>query len=346
MSVQSPRSGAVGTPKVKLLAQVRQALRVRHLSRRTEEAYVAWIRRFVLFHGRRHPGDMGEAEIAQYLTSLAKERGVSSSTQSQAASALMFLYKNVLRRDVGWVENVARAKAPRRLPVVLTRDEVKAILGQLRGTKRLVVMLLYGSGLRLLECLNLRVKDLDFGCGAIRVQRGKGAKDRVTMLPASIKDRLSAHLAEVRQRHERDRASGAGYVELPHALARKYPAANREWCWQYIFPAARSSKDPRTGLRYRRHLHETAVQRAVRDAVRRSGVPKHATCHTFRHSFATHLLEDGYDIRTVQELLGHRNVGTTMIYTHVLNRGGTAFAVLRILFRSSTAWRHRTLRRA
>jgi integron integrase len=306
----------------KLLAQVRRALRVRHRSRRTEEAYVGWIRRFVRFHGMRHPAEMGETEIEQYLTHLAEVGKVSASTQSQAASALIFLYKVVLGRKLGWVDGVVRAKAPRRLPVVLTRSEVRAVFEHLSGSKLLVPMLLYGSGLRLLECLNLRVKDLDFERGEIRVRRGKGAKDRVTVLPSSVKERLSAHLEKVREQHERDRASGAGYVELPDALERKYTGANREWAWQFVFPAARLWNDSRTGRRRRRHLHETAVQRAVKDAVRRSGITKRATCHTFRHSFATHLLEDGYDIRTVQELLGHRDVRVTMIYTHVLNRGG------------------------
>ncbi len=281
-----------------------------------------WIRRFVHFHGMRHPAEMGEAEIERYLTHLAEEGKVSASTQSQAASALIFLYKAVLARKLGWVDGVVRAKAPRRLPVVLTRSELREVFEHLHGSKVLVAGLLYGSGLRLLECLNLRVKDLDFERGEIRVRRGKGAKDRVTVLPASVKDPLSAHLAEVRKQHERDRANGAGYVELPEALDRKYPQANREWAWQFVFPAGRLWTDSGTGRRYRRHLHETAVQRAVKDAVRRSGITKRATCHTFRHSFATHLLEDGYDIRTVQELLGHRDVRVTMIYTHVLNRGG------------------------
>ena len=306
----------------KLLIQVRRALRVRHRSERTEDAYVGWIKRFVRFHGMRHPAEMGEAEIEQYLTHLAEVGKVSASTQSQAASALIFLYKVVLGRKLGWVDGVVRAKAPRRLPVVLTRSEVRAVFEHLQGSKLLVAMLLYGSGLRLMECLNLQVKDVDMERGEICVRRGKGAKDRVTVLPASVKDRLSAHLAEVRERHQRDLANGAGYVELPNALERKYPRANREWAWQFVFPAGRLWTDPRTGRGYRRHLHETAVQRAVKEAVRRAGITKRATCHTFRHSFATHLLEDGYDIRTVQELLGHKNVQVTMIYTHVLNRGG------------------------
>ncbi len=306
----------------KLLDQVRVELRTRHYSRRTEQAYVRWIRRFVIFHGRRHPVEMGEREVAQFLSDLAEERKVAASTQSQAASALIFLYKTVLRRDIAWIEDVARAKAPRRLPVVLTRDEVKAVLRQLHGTKRLVATLLYGSGLRLLECLELRVKDVDFGRGELLVRRGKGAKDRVTMLPSSSKEPLGLHLERVRAKHDEDLEMGAGYVKLPGALERKSPSAGREWPWQHVFPATRLWTDPENRRRYRHHLHESAVQRAVREAVRSAGINKRATCHTFRHSFATHLLEDGYDIRTVQELLGHSNVATTMIYTHVLNRGG------------------------
>ncbi len=306
----------------KLLDQVRVELRTRHYSRRTEQAYVRWIRRFVIFHGRRHPAEMGEREVAQFLSDLAEDRKVAASTQSQAASALIFLYKRVLRRDIAWIEDVARAKAPRRLPVVLTREEVRAVLRQLHGTKRLVATLLYGSGLRLLECLELRVKDVDFGRGELLVRRGKGAKDRVTMLPSSSKEQLGLHLERVHAKHDEDLELGAGYVKLPGAMERKSPSASREWPWQYVFPASRHWTDPENGRRYRHHLHESAVQRAVKEAVRSAGINKRATCHTFRHSFATHLLEDGYDIRTVQELLGHSNVATTMIYTHVLNRGG------------------------
>ncbi len=308
--------------RVKLLDQVRQTLRVRHYSRRTEEAYVRWIRRFVLYHDLRHPAKLGDAEVAQFLTALAEKRRVSASTQSQAASALMFLYKRVLRRDLGRVDGVARAKVRQRIPVVLTPAEVRAVLKQLSGSKKLIVMLLYGSGLRLMECLKLRVKDVDLERGEIRVRRGKGAKDRITMLPRAALAPLTEQLAAVRRRHSADVADGAGYVELPDALGRKYPSAAREWCWQYVFPASRVRVDTSNGRGYRHHLHESAVQRAVKRALLRAGVNKHASCHTFRHSFATHLLESGYDIRTVQELLGHRDVSTTMIYTHVLNRGG------------------------
>jgi integron integrase len=309
-----------GRPK--LLDQVRSALRLRRYSRRTEEAYVQWIRRFIVFNGKRHPADLGEAEVARFLTSLADEGRVSASTQSQAASALLFLYRRVLHVELAWISDVARATAPRRLPVVLTHEEVKAVIGQLKGTKRLVVMLLYGSGLRLLECLRLRVKDIDFERSEIRLRRGKGAKDRITMLPEAVEGELAMHLEDVRDQHRVDLAAGGGFVPLSDALDRKYASANREWAWQYVFPASRRWVDPSNGRSYRLHLHESAVQRAVKQAVRSADIHKHATCHTFRHSFATHLLEGGYDIRTVQELLGHRDVRTTMIYTHVLNRGG------------------------
>ncbi|KPK82551.1 MAG: integrase [Gemmatimonas sp. SM23_52] len=308
--------------KVRLLDQVRRALRVRRYSQRTQDAYVSWVRRYVLFHGKQHPAELGAAQIAEFLTSLAEEDQVSASTQSQAASALIFLYKTVLGVDIAMVDGVVRAKVPRRLPVVLTRDEVRAVLERLTGRKRLVVMLLYGSGLRLLECMRLRVKDLDFGRGEIRLRQGKGAKDRITMLPVAVRPALAEHLAAAQERHQRDLEDGAGSVMLPDALERKYPTASREWAWQYVFPASRLWTDPGNGRRYRHHLHESAVQRAVKQAIREAGIAKHATCHTFRHSFATHLLEDGYDIRTVQELLGHRDLRTTMIYTHVLNRGG------------------------
>ena len=270
----------------------------------------------------RHPAELGPEEIGAFLSSLADGDGVSASTQSQAASAILFLYRKVLGVDLGRIEEVTPAKAPRRLPVVLTREEVRTVLAGLRGTKRLIATLLYGSGLRLMECLELRIKDLDFGRGEIRVRRGKGGKDRLTMLPAGLAESLRAHLERVHEQHRRDLSTGAGYVELPDALERKYPNAASEWPWQWAFPATRIRRDPRTGRGYRHHLHPSAVQRTVRSAVRRAGIPKHATCHTFRHSFATHLLEDGYDIRTVQELLGHRDLRTTMVYTHVLNRGG------------------------
>jgi integron integrase len=301
---------------------VHQEIQTRHYSRRTEEAYVGWIRRFVLFNDKRHPDEMGEAEISRFLTSLAMQGRVSAGTQTQALSAILFLYRYVLRRDVGWLRSVARAKPALRLPVVMTRPEVRAVLGRLAGTNRLVATLLYGTGLRLLEGLRLRVKDIDFGANQIVVRDGKGRKDRVTMLPAMARDLLRAQLLRVSALHRRDLARGAGWVELPTAIGVKYPNAGREWAWQWVFPAARTYVDDATLQRRRHHMHETVLQRAMHVAVRTSGLTKPASCHTFRHSFATHLLEDGYDIRTVQELLGHRDVATTMIYTHVLNRGG------------------------
>jgi integron integrase len=307
--------------KPRLLDQVREAIRTRHYSRRTEESYVAWIRRFIIFHGKRHPKEMGEAEITAFLSGLAVKGKVGASTQNQALCAILFLYREVLKLDLCRLEDVVRAKISRRLPVVLTRDEVGIVLEQLWGTVRLMTTLLYGSGLRLLECARLRIKDVDFDCNQITVRAGKGNKDRVTLLPATVKDELAGHIERVRKLHQKDVEAGAGWVELPAALARKYPNAGREWAWQWVFPATRIYVEPRTGERRRHHLHESVLQRAVKEAIRRVGIAKPASCHTFRHSFATHLLEAGYDIRTVQELLGHSDVSTTMIYTHVLNRG-------------------------
>ena len=305
----------------KLLPRVRAALRVRHYSRRTEEAYVGWVRRYVRFHRMRHPAEMDVRHVRDFLAALAVECGASGSTLAQARSALVFLYDQVLRRPIGVVENVQPIKRPARLPAVLTRAEVRAVFAQLDGTPRLVVMLLYGSGLRLLECLQLRVKDVDPGSSQIVVRGGKGDRDRVTVLPNAVCAPLSAHLDRVRALHAADVRRGLGRVALPGALERKLPGASREWAWQYVFPATRLYRDSRTGELRRHHLHESVVQRAVRVAVLRAGVAKRVTCHTFRHCFATHLLEDGADIRTVQELLGHRDVRTTMIYTHVLGRG-------------------------
>jgi integron integrase len=305
-----------------LLDRVRETVRLRHYSRRTEEAYATWIRRFIVFHGKRHPSQMGGDEIGGYLTYLAVERKVSASTQNQALSALLFLYRQVLRIDPGAVDHVPHAHSPMHVPVVLSVDEVRAVLDQLTGIPRIVVALLYGAGLRLQESLELRVKDLHFDRSQIVVRRGKGQKDRRTMLPTSVRTRLTAHLEDVRRQHHRDLSEGLGRVTVPAALERKYPNAPTEWSWQFVFPAARICRDPRFGPPSRYHLHESVVQRAVTAAVRRAGIAKRASCHTFRHSFATHLLEDGYDIRTVQELVGHADVSTTMIYTHVLNRGG------------------------
>jgi integron integrase len=306
----------------RLLDDVRAAARRKHLSLRTEEAYVGWVRRFVLHHGTRHPREMGMREIGEFLTHLAVEGRVAASTQNQALAALLFLYRTVL--EVGLEEPLdrVRARKPVRLPTVLTREEVRLVLAHLEGRAGLVAGLLYGSGLRLLEALRLRVKDLDFTRFELRVRDGKGQKDRVTVLPARLVEPLRAHLVGVERLHARDLQDGYGAVYLPFALDRKKPGAALEWAWQYVFPARGRSVDPRRNVVRRHHLSESVVQRAVHAAVRRSGIPKPASCHTLRHSFATHLLEDGYDIRTVQELLGHRDVRTTMIYTHVLNRGG------------------------
>jgi integron integrase len=317
-------SEPVATQPPKLLDRLRQTCRVRHYSIRTEDAYHDWARRFILFHGKRHPQEMGAAEINQFLTHLAVEGHVSASTQNQAFCAILFLYRDVLQVEPGRIEGVIRANRPKRLPVVLTRVEVNRVLSQLADPYRLMAELMYGSGLRLLECLRLRVKDIDLDRKEITVREGKGNKDRRTMLPASVIPRLIAHLVEVRRVHDHDLANGYGSVYLPDALDRKLPNAAREFWWQYVFPSSRLSTDPRSGEVRRHHQHESALSRAVGDAVRTAGMTKRATSHSFRHSFATHLLEAGYDIRTVQELLGHEDVSTTMIYTHVLNKGGRA----------------------
>ncbi|WP_324780993.1 integron integrase [Thiobacillus sedimenti] len=306
----------------KLLDQVRGKIRLKHYSIRTEEAYVDWIKRFVLHFDKRHPAEMGAREVEAFLTHLAVHGRVAAATQNQAKSALLFLYREVLEQDLPWLENVERAKAPRRLPVVLTHEEVQAALSRLAGTHWLVAALLYGAGLRIMEALRLRVKDVDFARGEILVREGKGFKDRVTMLPGLVTDPLKAHLEHVRALHQRDLAEGHGEVYLPYALDRKYPNAAREWGWQYVFPSKNRSVDPRSGVVRRHHVQDQAIQRAIRQAVRDAGIAKPATPHTLRHSFATHLLGSGYDIRTVQELLGHKDVATTMIYTHVLNKGG------------------------
>jgi len=306
----------------KLLEQVRAALRTRHYSLRTEETYLGWVKRFILFHGKRHPRDMGALEVQQFLAHLALEGHVAASTQNQALSAILFLYQHVLKHDIGWLHDVVRAKQPQRLPVILTRDEVATVLRHLSGTPWIMATLLYGAGLRLMECIRLRVKDVDFAYNQIVVRDGKGQKDRVTMLPQHVKAALQQHLLEVQHLHIQDLDTGGGSVYLPYALERKYPNAHHEWIWQYIFPAAQMSRDPRTGIVRRHHLHKLVLQRAVYAAVRKASISKPASCHSLRHAFATHLLEAGYDIRTVQELLGHKDVSTTMIYTHVLNRGG------------------------
>jgi integron integrase len=305
----------------RLLDQVRGAIRGRHLSPRTEEAYVHWIRRFIVHHGKRHPREMGAVEIKQFLTDLAARQRVSASTSNQALSALLFLYRHVIVMDLGGLDALPRGRAPERVPVVATRDEVRQILARLTGVAWLVVAILYGAGLRITECLELRVKDVDFERRQITVRRGKGRKDRRAVLPAIVAPKLTAHLEVVRRRHAADLSAGFGRVVLPDALDRKYPQAARDWRWQFIFPAARICRDARWGPPTRYHLHESVIQRAIASAVSACGIEKRVSCHTFRHSFATHLLEDGHDIRTVQELLGHADVSTTMVYLHVLARG-------------------------
>jgi integron integrase len=285
-------------------------------------AYVGWIRRFILFHGKRHPEEMGEVEMTAFLSHLATDGHLAASTQNQALAALLFLYQQVLRRDVDWLTGMVHAKRPERLPVVLSRDEVKAVLDRMNGVSALIATLLYGSGLRVTEGTELRIKDLDFDRRELTVRDGKGRKDRVTMLPGRLDMPLRAHLAVVRDIHESDLSAGAGAVALPDALDRKYPGASKDWPWQWAFPASRHYVDRVTGQRRRHHVHETVLQRAVKAAVGATRIGKHATVHTLRHSFATHLLEVGYDIRTIQELLGHKDIRTTMVYTHVLNRGG------------------------
>jgi integron integrase len=320
-------------PKGRLFERVREVLRFHHYSLRTEETYGQWIRRFLEFHrladrsgpdrGWRHPKDMGAIEVKAFLTHLALRRNVSVSTQNQALNALVFLYDQVLQRPLGDFADFARAKRPARLPTVLTRAETERVLAALKpGTLGLIIRLMYGSGLRLTEGLRLRVKDVDFAGGRIIVRQGKGDKDRVTMLPEKLRVELQEHLRRVKLLHDQDRNEGFGGVYLPHALARKYPKADREWCWQWVFPSGRRSKDPRSGVERRHHVNEISVQRAMKEAVQLAGVGKPASCHTLRHSFATHLLEAGTDIRTLQDLLGHQDVATTMIYLHVMQKPG------------------------
>jgi integron integrase len=309
-------------PKPRLLDEVRRHIRVRHMSRSTEKSYVHWIRFFIHFHGKRHPKGLGTDEVNAFLSHLATERKVSASTQNQALCALVFLYKQVIGEEFGELEGLIRAKRRRNLPVVLTRDEVHAVLDQMSGTNRLIACLLYGSGLRLMECLRLRVKDVDFGFNQIQVRDGKGRKNRVTMLPTTLVDPLRRQLEAARKIHQTDLQEGYGKVHLPYALERKYKNAAREWPWQFIFPSPTRFRDRETGKIGRYHWYPRRVQRAMRTAIKAAGIAKHASCHSLRHSFATSLLASGYDIRTVQELLGHRSVKTTMIYTHVLNRGG------------------------
>jgi integron integrase len=315
---------ALASPPPKLLDQVRHACRVRHFSLRTEDSYVQWCKRFILFHHKRHPKEMAEPEVNTFLTHLAVEGHVAASTQNQALAALLFLYEHVLGQPLDRLEGVVRAKRPKRLPVILTRTEVLRVLNHLEGTPKLITLLLYGSGLRVLEALSLRVHDLDFAKAEILVRHGKGGKDRRTVLPKSAMTPLQTHLERVKVLADRDRNANVPGVYLPDAIIRKYPHAGTQWGWQWVFPSAKLSSDPRSGIRRRHHLHPGALNRLIVQAVKAAGITKHATAHSFRHAFATHLLEDGQDIRTVQELLGHTDVATTMIYTHVLNKGGMA----------------------
>jgi integron integrase len=310
------------TGKPRLLDQVRNAIRLKHYSIRTEQSYVDWIRRYIFFHDKQHPQDLDERHISEFLTYLAVQKKVASSTQNQALCALVFLYREVVKKDLAEFDNLVHAKRPSKLPVVYTRDEVRRILVQLDGVHWIMGQLLYGAGLRVMECARLRVKDIDFGYKQIVVRDGKGRKDRVTMLPEVVIEPLGRHLEKVKSAHEIDLKAGFGTVYLPYALERRYPKTNRSWGWQYVFPATKRSIDPRSGVEQRHHLSEAVLQRAMKRAIAASAIAKPGSCHSLRHSFATHLLESGYDIRTVQELLGHKDVSTTMIYTHVLNRGG------------------------
>ncbi len=308
----------------KILDQLRDAIRAKHYSYRTEQTYVDWCKRYILYHHKRHPAEMGMPEIQAFIIYLANDQNVAASTQNQALSAILFLYRNVLLREIEFPTDIIRAKKPERLPTVLTKAEVLSIVGKMNGTPKLMVQLLFGSGLRLMECLRLRIKDIDFSNGQIIVRDGKGENDRSVPLPRSILVALKLHIQKVETLHQQDLREGYGEVHLPYALERKYPNANRELGWQYVFPASQRSVDPKTGKIMRHHLHESVLQRAIKDATRLAKINKSVSPHTFRHSFATHLLENGYDIRTVQELLGHKDVKTTMIYTHVLQRGGLA----------------------
>ena len=308
--------------KPKLLDMVTQVIRTKHFSIRTEEAYTGWIKRYILFHNKRHPRDMGENEVSSFLSSLATQNKVSPSTQNQALSAIVFLYKNVIKKDLGMFTNIEKAKRPKRLPIVFSKMEAQKILSKLHEEKWIMVSLLYGAGLRLMDCLRLRVKDIDFDYKQITVRNGKGNKDRVTILPETVINPLEKHLLNVKELHNNDLKQGYGSVYIPHALSRKYPHADKELGWQYVFPAKNRSIDPRTDIVRRHHFSEASLHKTVKQAIKDAGIIKPGSCHTFRHSFATHLLENGYDIRTVQELLGHSDVSTTMIYTHVLNKGG------------------------
>ncbi len=317
--MQSPPTSQARKPK--LLDEVRIELRSRHYSRRTEEAYINWIKRFILFNSKRHPKEMGAEEIKNFINNLAVNHCVSSSTQNQALQGILFLYKNILKKDVGWIKEIKKAARVKHLPVVFSKGEVVKIFEYLNGVPKIIVSLLYGGGLRLSEALHLRIKDIDFEYKQITVRDGKGEKDRYTILPVSIIPVLKKQLNEVYKQHKKDLAAGKGETILPYALKKKYPNAGKEFGWQFAFPADKFIKEKESGIIFRFHIHESTIQRAVKEAIKRAGIIKPGSPHTFRHSFATHLLENGYDIRTIQELLGHKSVKTTMIYTHVLNRG-------------------------
>ncbi|MBN8724894.1 MAG: integron integrase [Acidobacteria bacterium] len=313
--------------KSKLLDQIKKVIRLKHFSIRTEETYIHWIKRFILFHDKRHPLEMGQEEIRSFLSYLATELNVARSTQNLALQSILFLYKEVLNKEVIHINNIERAKKEAKVPIVFTQNEVNSILSNLSNmnfTCYLMASLLYGSGLRLMECIRLRVKDIDFDSNYVLVREGKGEKDRITILPEKLKEPLKRHLVKVKLLHEDDLEAGFGQVYLPYALERKYPNASKEWCWQYVFPSIRLSIDPRSGKKRRHHICEKVLQKSVKEAIKKSEIAKNGSCHTLRHSFATHLLESGYDIRTIQQLLGHNDVSTTMIYTHVLNRAGYA----------------------
>jgi len=307
---------------MKLLDKVRVRIRLKGYSIRTEKSYVSWIKRFILFHGKRHPKELGKPEIEAFLSHLVMNLDVSSSTQNQAFNAILFLYNQVLETEMPEDINACRSKKPVRLPTVMTREEAMRVIRSMTGVHQLMAKLMYGSGLRVIECVRLRIKDTDFEMNQIVVRDGKGKKDRITVFPEEVKLALKEHLAYVKQLHERDLSNGFGNVYLPNALVRKYPNAEKQWGWQYVFPAKTLSVDPRSGMKRRHHVHVSNIQKAVNSAAKLAGIVKPVSCHIFRHSFATHILEDGYDIRTVQELLGHKDVSTTMVYTHVLNRGG------------------------
>jgi len=307
-----------------LLDQLRDEIRVRHYSIRTEHTYADWVYRYVMFHGKRHPNEMGAVEINQFLSHLASDLNVAASTQGQALSAIVFLYKNVLKRDPGDFSDIVRAKRPKKLPVVLSLDETARLLANMKGVQRIMAELMYATGMRIIELVRLRVKDIDFERSQITIREGKGKKDRTAPLPPELVTDLRKQLKRVKELHEKDLAEGYGTVYLPHALARKYPNAAKEWCWQYVFPSRKRSVDPRSGVTQRHHVYESVMQKAIKDATRKAGIPKMVHAHSLRHSFATHLLEEGHDIRTVQELLGHKDVRTTQIYTHVTHAGPQA----------------------